>query len=278
MRYISRRAKLPFSTAVVMVLVCLAPVSPVGAAGPVLGTGGEPPGDSTVLPLTPEQAASVKLKEDLLRGLGGQDRTSGGLSADFVCQFDPCEPASLALNVFARQQTKRIYCGPSVVQVVSNFTWGKTGAQDKYSQQFISDQWTHTDANQQTYLGDEIVGMNSASVKPSGFVYAQKHNPTFETWHGTIIEDTFWWRMPLAAGVIPWKAGATYHLVSWKLVSNGGHYIELHGYVGRVTDASRYVWFSDVAGQYANSVAANYQQASYAVYETMVYNNQNMIW
>lgn len=252
--------------------------TPAEAAGPTRGTGGETPGTDTVLPLTPEQQASVLLKEAVLANAASGTEAPGGMSPDFACIYDPCEPHSRALNVYARQQTKSIYCGPAVVQVASNFTWGKTGSNNKYTQQQISDNWTHTDAHGQTYLGDEITGMNSASAKPAGFVYAQKHNPTYLDWHGTIIEDVYGWNMPLAAGVIPWKSGATYHLVSWNIVSNGGHYIELHGYSGYISDTYKYVYFSDTAGTYANSVAGNYYQDSYAVYETMIYNSQNMIW
>lgn len=272
-----RKDRLGLSAVVLAAALTMLLATPTFASDPTRGTGGEPVGDDTVLPLTPEQRTSVLLKESLLAGALA-DQAADGITPDYACIYEPCEPRSKALTVYPRQQAKGIYCGPAVVQIVSNYSWGKTGSQNAYSQQTISDNWTHTDANQQTYLGDEITGMNLASVKPVGFVYAQKHNPTYSNWHATIIEDVHGWRMPLAAGVIPWKTGGTYHLVSWNKVSNTGHYIELHGYSGYISDPTKSVYFSDTAGTYADSVAGNYYQNSYAVYQTMMYNNGNMIW
>lgn len=266
---------LAFGVTIVLVLT-LVLTATAAAAGPS-GTGGEAPGDNTILPLTPEQKASLDYRQSLF-GSSTFMAPDASVSPQYACNFDPCEPASRSLTVYARQQTKSYFCGPAVVQVVSNYSWGKTGSNDKYTQQHISDSWTHTDANGQTYLGDEVSGMNAASARPANFAYMQLHAPSYDGWHGTIIQDVYWWQMPLAAGVIPWKSDGAYHLVSWKKVSNGGHDIELHGYVGRVGDATRYVWFSDVAGTYADSIAANYEQSSYAVYQTMMYNNKNMIW
>jgi hypothetical protein len=261
-------------------LLTAAVASPVAGTRPTTtAPGGEPPGDDSVLSLTPEQEASRLEMEALIQqvianGAGGGDE----IGPDYVCQFEPCEPSVKVLTVYPRQQKKSYYCGPAVVQVVSNFSWGKTGSNNKYSQQTISDNWTHTDQNGQTYLVDEIRGMNQASVRPPNFEYMQKHNPTYDNWHGTIIAGGYFWDLPLAAGVIPWKQGGTYHLKSWNIVSNGGHYLELHGYEGRVGSATRSVHFSDTAGTYADSVAANWEQDSYAVYQTMMYNNGNMIY
>lgn len=274
-------------TAVVtVVLLTLLATAPAFAAKPHDVTGGEPPGNDMVLPLTPEQEASRLLKEELIGGIMSSHGSDGGITPQYVCQFEPCEPTLYVLTVYPRQQDKGYFCGPGVVQIVSSYSWGKTGTQNKYSQQTISDTWTRTEADidgdghpdNQTYLAYEIAGMNGASVLPPNFAYMQKHNPTFTNWHSTIIAGTYYWHLPLAAGVIPRKQGAQYYLSSWNKVSNGGHYIELHGYQGRATDALRYVYYSDTAGTYADSVAANWKQGSYAVYETMMYNNGNMIY
>jgi hypothetical protein len=168
---------------VVAVLLAGAIAGSASAARPTYTPGGEPPGDDSVLPLTPEQEASRAVKEAIIEQLI-TDGTDGGITPQYVCQFEPCEPSTKQLTVYARQQTKSYYCGPAVVQIVSNFSWGKTGTANKYTQKTISDNWTHTDANGQTYLGDEINGMNQATKRPSNFVYMQKHNPTFATGTG----------------------------------------------------------------------------------------------
>lgn len=257
-------------------LVALLGATSVLAAGPTPRTGGEPPGDSKVLPLTPEQYASKQLKDGFIAGLlAGAAGTDG---ADYVCQFDPCEPFSQALDSYPRQQIKSYYCGPATVQIASSQSWGLTGGAYKYTQREISDNWTHTDANGQTFLSDAIDGMNGASRLPANFVYLQLHNPSYDEWHAAIIMDVVQYEMSLAAGVIPWKTGAAYHLLSWNIQSNGGHYIELHGYSGRIGDANRYVDYSDPAGTYADSIAANWHQLSYPVYQTMMYNNGNLVY
>lgn len=268
------------TTGLASFLLLVAVAVPVSAAGPAARPGGEPPGDDTVLPLTLEQEASRTVKGQVIQQILTSDERplSRDVTPEYVCEFEPCEPSVRQLTVYPRQQAKSYFCGPAVVQIVSNYSWGKTGSNNRYSQQAISDSWTNTDANGQTFLADEIYGMNQATVRPPNFVYLQLHGPSYDTWHATIIAGVYYWEMPLAAGVIPWKQGETYHLVSWQVVSNGGHYIELHGYQGRVGDATRSVYFSDTAGTYAQSVAANWQQNSYAVYKTMMYNNQNMIY
>lgn len=270
-------------------LLSLAVAAPSIAADPRAGTGtgGEPPGDNRVLPLTPSQQKSRVLKEALIQRVpltrgANQSRElinpSGGPVAAQSAQAASGPAYGTILNISPRQQTKSYYCGPAVVQLVSNYSHQMAPSANWYTQQRISDLWTKTDANGQTYLGDLINGMNGASVLPSGFAYIQKHNPTFTDWHNTIISGVYDWRMPLAAGVIPRKSGATYRLVSWNIVSNAGHYIEIHGYVGFVQNPQKWVFFSDTAGMYASSTAGNYKQSSFAVYKTMMYNNGNMVY
>jgi hypothetical protein len=139
---------------------------------------------------------------------------------------------------------------------------GRTGTANKYTQKTISDNWTQTDANGETYLGDEINGMNQATKRPSNFVYCRSTTRRSTTGTGRSSEGVYYWGLPLAAGVIPAIEDATYQLVSWNRVSNSGHYLELHGYEGRVGSSSPDVYFSDTAGTYADSVAANWKQAS----------------
>ncbi|PZR64657.1 MAG: hypothetical protein DLM71_02135 [Chloroflexi bacterium] len=86
------------------------------------------------------------------------------------------------LNTSPRQQLKSYYCGPATVQVVSNFSWGLSGAANRWSQGGISDSYTHTDAHGQTWLQDMVNGMNGTSRLPSGFVFAQNANSGNMIW------------------------------------------------------------------------------------------------
>jgi hypothetical protein len=280
----------------------------VGAKGPAAEPpvgGGEPQGDSTVLPLTAAQKASRVQKEAVIAAIGdgggggggrttmacpvptGAEATSAAgttLSAEsVVTQAATCGPTPIQFTLSAspRQQAKSYFCGPAVVQVVSNSTWGFS-ATNKYSQQAISDTWTRTDANLQTFLADFINGMNGASRLPSGFAYMQKHSPTFADWHTTIVGGIYNWRMPLAASVRPHEPGAFYYIISWPVAKSAAHYIGLFGYRGFASTANldRKVYYTDTAGTYAASgvKAGNFWDISYDIYQTMMMNNQNMVY
>jgi hypothetical protein len=271
---------------------------------PGAGTGGEPAGSEAILPLSAEQQASRDQKEQLiantaLRGDGSQlaasscptptGSTDGASSSEQVsAQTAGCyQPYRFVLAVYPRQQQRGDYCGPAVAQIVSNFSWGLTGSANKYSQATIAS-WAGTSAVDCTgdgiadagsCLGNLIWAMNQATRRPSGFAYMQKHRPTFTAWHNTIISGVFDWRLPLAAGVRPWTLNNQYRLISWTKQSHGGHYIELHGYEGYATSASRYVFYSDTAGAAASGTAAgNWQQSSNVVYITMMDHHGNMIY
>lgn len=148
---------------------------------------------------------------------------------------------------------------------------------NKYGQVTISQNWTRTDVNGQTYLGDLITGMNgstaNSSRRPSNFTYYALLPSSFTHWHNTIVSGIYDWRMPLATLVIPYGSGRQYRLTSWPVVSDTGHYIAIGGYNGLAGTPGRTVRYSDTAGTYASSTAANYSQDSYPVYQTMVYHS-----
>jgi hypothetical protein len=279
-------------------------VSAKGPAGQPPVGGGEPQGDDTVLPLTAAQKASRDQKEAVIAaiadgtgggggvttmacpvptGAGTASTTGPAVSSELVvAQAVACPtPTVYTLSASPRQQTKSYFCGPAVVQVVSNSTWGFSST-NKYSQQAISDTWTRTDVNTQTFLVDFIRGMNGASRLPSGFAYMQKHSPTFSDWHTTIVGGIYNWRMPLAASVRPHEPGAFYYIVSWPNAKSAAHYIGLFGYRGfaSTTNLDRKVYYTDTAGTYAASgvKAGNFWDISYDVYQTMMMNNKNMVY
>lgn len=286
--------------------VTLATAQAAAAAHPAetRAGGGDPPSDDRTLPLTSEQAASRHLKERLISALSNRTATTPGAMSAAGCpvpnattpvtatnsnDFAAAEaaatcptPSEFGLAVKPRQQEKWYYCGPAVVQIVSNYGWRMAAGSNKYSQTAISNNWTRTDVNGQTYLGDMITGMNRASRLPSGFAYMQKHRPSFGDWHATIVSGTYNWRMPLAAGVNPHAPGAYYYIVSWPVEKVAAHYIELHGYKGfsGSPNGSRLVKYSDTAGSYAapGVRAGNFVDVSYDVYQTMLANSGNMIY
>jgi hypothetical protein len=273
------------------------------AKGPSVapGTGGEPPGDAGVIvPMTPEQVASQAMKLDHLRAMEGSssDPTADCPTEgpDITCPPPPAG-SSYQLPTYARHQHRWFYCGPAVVQVVSNYTWGirnstvsgETTSNNHYKQSYISSHWTRTDTNGQTYLADEITGMNAASIRPTNWSYVQWHNPSFQDFHNAIIDDTWYWNMPLSAGVNPRDSvNGGFYLPNWASVppsSTYGHYIAIRGYAGLYSDPSRYAYYNDssggvdeVTGQGIYGSTGSYNYGSYGVWETMLNNNQNLIW
>lgn len=258
--------------------------------------GGDPPSDDRVLPLSAEQRASRDRKEAMIAQVA--QASAAGEVGTMSCpvpngetnavegmdsELSSCgaTPRKWTLPASPRQQANYYYCGPAVVQVVSNYSWAYASS-NKYSQSTISQRWTKTDATKQTYLGDFIYGMNGASRLPYGFVYAQKHQPSFSTWHTTIVSGIYNWRMPLAAGVRPHEHGAYYYIVSWPVPKSAGHYIGIFGYDGfaSTSNLSRKVYYTDTAGPYAAAgvKAGNFWDISYDVYKTMMMNNGNMVY
>lgn len=242
----------------VLAFSILSPQQVVADRGGVGGVeGSDDPGPP---PLTPEQQASVALRLPQVRALM---QGNGGDVTPQICDLPPCggpPPASFSLSTYARHQHRWFYCGAAVVQVVSNFTWGYTSTStcggegcptgiNKYNQHTISTSWTLTDLHGQTYLGDLVTGLNSASVKPTGFFYAYWTDPTWSEFHNAIKGDTWVWLMPLAIRVDPRHTGSAYKLASWAGAPPGdyGHYITARGYSGSL-QSSAYVYYNDSSG------------------------------
>jgi hypothetical protein len=134
-----------------------------------------------------------------------------------------------------------------------------------------------------------VAGMNGATVKPQGWLYLQWHNPTFQDFHNAIIDDTWTFDLPLAAGVNPRDSvNGSYYLPNWASVppsSTYGHYIAIRGYSGLYSDPTRYAYYNDssggvdeVTGQVILGSTGSYSYGSYGVWETMLNNYQNLIW
>jgi hypothetical protein len=263
--------------------------TPSYAADPRAG-GGEPSSDKNlVLPLTPEIQASLRKKQASLKNFSAKVARGAqvGISAVGL-------PASYTLSTRARHQHRWYYCGPAVVQVASNYTWGivvdNAGSEsttgNQYKQSTISSRWTKTDVTLQTYLADFITGMNKASDIPFDPFYVQWHAPTWTEFHNAVANDAVNWFMPAAAGITPREPGSSYFLASWRNATPGnyGHYIALRGYSG-FSQSSAIMYYNDssggkdeVSGETILGSTGSFTDVSFTVYKTMMNHNKNLIY
>ncbi len=220
----------------------------------------------------------------------------GGVTPQGVCQGGenpPCQlppPASYTLSTHARHQHRWFYCGAAVVQVVSNYTRGYTSSStcggdgcpagtNRYDQHLISNSWTKTDLHGETWVTDLVAGLNGASIKPAGYIYAYWTNPSWTQFHNAIKVDTYTWRMPLAARVDPKHVGSPNVLASWSTAPAGdyGHYVTLRGYSGSA-QGSAVAYYNDSSGgqdehDSSTGILGNtgaFSNLSNVVYQTMV--------
>jgi len=235
------------ATAVAVVLT-----SNAAAASPVASGPGGPGGD---LPLTTAQRQNVANKE----ALGRQEQAHPGSVARGTAS-GPAQPAACAqlavdgtvshpaacfqawgfLYTYPRRQIKSYYCGVATVQVISNYSWNMGSNQDRYSQQYISDAWTKTDANGQTTAWYEAVGLQGATAGsprlPSNFTYYYKRETSGSAWDADLRTDISSFHMPMATSVAPKDPDSPYVLASWSSntipAQYGGHWIVLNGWDG----------------------------------------------
>jgi hypothetical protein len=192
-------------------------------------------------------------------------------------------PQGALLGTWARQQAKWYYCGPATVQVASDYAWWTPGS-DKYSQQYISDKWTATDATQQTYVYKLTNGLNGAvgAMLPTGFKYAYLQPGSGSEWHALLRTDIAGFYMPQVVGTNPKAAGKPYWLTSWAKTSTPagayGHYIVLNGYDG-VWDATSgpSIYYDDSSKGYGGSTGQFSDPATH-VWAVITYGNKYVIW
>lgn len=224
---------------------------------------------------------------------------AGDIQPSIVCPPGPV-PSIFRLSTHPRHQHRWFYCGTAVVQVISNYTRGYTsttvdgesGSNNYKTQTWISANKTKNDLHGQTYLGDLIAGLNDLSILPStdGWHYAYWHNPSFQSFHNAIVDDTWNWHMPLAAGVNPRDTeNGSYYLPNWDGEDPSpdyGHYIDIRGYEGLYSDAARWAYYDDSSGGHDEvqtwigipGSTGQYRYGSYGVWETMKNNQGYLVW
>jgi hypothetical protein len=241
-------------------------VAPIARADDQIGSSALNVHGADFVPLTKEELRIVALKEEAARRQAASLKGAGGGGvAPATCPLTvvnggtpatACPPCWGYLSTTPRQQQKSYYCGPTAVQVVSNYVWGVV---DKYTQQYISTTWTNTDNDGQTYVWRVRYGLNAASAGhlPANFVYAEYQPPSPSDWHNKLRTDVGTYAMPQVVGVAPHDVGATRWLYSWPTPHTTGHYIVLTGWNG-VWDGteSPTVNYDDGSGGYGGSTGA----------------------
>ena len=249
------------ASAVFMAVAILGAASPVAAADPTtvaLSGANGAIGPEGLPQLTPAQQAIVKQKlalahqEELHPGTVRNISHPAGMQV--LSAASPADQYAAFLVTWPRQQTKPYYCGPTAVQVVGDYAWNMGPNTVHNTQQNISTWWTKTDVTGQTYLGDEVHGlnMNVGAKMPAGFIYAYARPNTGSAWHSLLRTDVVGYYMPQVTSVSPKQTGASYWLSSWantnRPVPAGdyGHYIVYTGYVGIWDGTSNpHVYFDD---------------------------------
>jgi hypothetical protein len=239
--------------------------------------------NSKEAPMTAGEQAIVRQKEAIAReelAKPGAVKSLGNPSGDRAASRATYSEGAL-LGTWTRQQTKAYYCGPTAVQVVADYVWGTGPDKVKYTQKYISDTWTKTDANLQTILYLERNGLNGAvgTKMPSGFIYAYVHPADGAQWHSYLRTDIAGYSMPQVVSVSPKEPNFPYCLASWQNTSIApgyyGHYIVLKEYLG-VWDGTRtpLVGYEDGSGGYGGSTGS-FMDPAYDIYQMIYKSNPN---
>jgi hypothetical protein len=226
----------------------------------------------TFVPLTADQLAAVEKKTQLAeQSLTTTARTPAPNGIDATCRNGTC---GTILGTFYRHQDKNIYCGPAAVQVISNHAWGITSG-NKYSQQTISNTWTHTDADGQTYVWRVRYGLNGATSGRYPWPYAEEYVSSGSVWHNYVVVDATDWGMPSAALVAPHDPGFDYYLTSWPTAVYAGHYIVTRGWL-YLWDGTRTptVYYNDGSAGYGGS-NGQFSDPAYDIYKTIKKSHPN---
>lgn len=221
----------------------------------------------TYVPLTADQLAAVEKKTQLAeQSLATTARTSAPNGINATCRNGIC---GTILSTWYRHQAKSYYCGPAAVQVISNHAWNMPSGTNKYGQQTISDTWTHTDADGQTYVWRERLGLNGSTAGRYPWPYAEEYVSSGAEWHNYVVVDATDWGMPSVALVAPHDPGFRYYLTSWPTAIYAGHYIVTRGWL-YLWDGTRtpIVYYNDGSAGYGGS-DGQFSDPAYDIYKTI---------
>jgi hypothetical protein len=266
-----------------IVLAAITAIGPasVFAGGPIPdGVGspgqGEPDNDDDSLVLTPEQAAFVRLKQQIADSLGAAN--AGKIVSEFPappCSPDPCAPAptptpaptppaSKALDTRARQQINGYYCGPASGQVVVNWsrrvfvtTLTKAGAEDpalnwKKQSTIAGYMGTTTSGTGGAALAAGLNNPNAVLKPVANWAYDYVSTGTKLNFHNMVVTDVAKFSMPLVLATAPHQANAgSNYLESWPQVHDGAHHwITLRGYNGLPGTSGATISYNDSSAGY----------------------------
>lgn len=192
-------------------------------------------------------------------------------------------PQSLELIVYARQQQNNYYCGPTAIQVMSNWAWdtGYNGS-NHWTQSQIGAQ-AGTDQNGQTLIGGENYAANwSIAGSPnSSFHYVTAQPANGSVFWADLESDIWGSTMPVIANLAPAiKVGTVYyHLNDWAYNNLGHkHYISLNGYNGQWDGTHNpMLWFADGAGGYGGGTGVYYDE-QYSTFMEIYYLYDYIVW
>jgi hypothetical protein len=200
-----------------------------------------------------------------------------------------CYVPARFLAMEARDQSKSIYCGPAVGQVIANYSWAMASGKNKYSQARIAG-WMWTDINGGTSAPWLATGLNSATAN-------SPRRPNIWTWvvlnvrdrngngtagdelHGYVRSNIDGSGMPLAIPVKPHDPNSRYYLSSWpNAVRSSGHWIAAYGWYGYWT-GTRFarIYYTDSSRDEGGSTG-KYWDPTWDIAALIMEHTQRIVW
>jgi hypothetical protein len=239
------------------------------------GNGDDGTAVPTQLPTNPDQKASFDRKLAYVAALEQKHKsaTKGAVSAAVAVYG--------SVSTTPRTQETYYYCGPTAIQVISDYSWNVF---KKYSQTSIAGQ-AGTTTGGTGITGERAALMWAIDGSPKGdtFWYAAVHPSNGDAFSHYLQADVILDEMPLVMNLTPWAWDPTnrvYHyLVDWSnKKSFGGHYIVGSGVNGDWDGTyGPQVRFDDGTAGYGGGTGA-YWDTQYDVYYLISHWYNWIIW
>ena len=233
-------------------------------------------------PVLPGQEKMAALKAKLAGGPASLDAATLQSLGLVGAQAAATTYEEHLVATYERAQTTYYFCGPAAIQDMSDYSWNKGATGVKYSQQYISDKWTHTGIDG-TGITAELTGANGVLVgsPKSGWPYYLRRPTDGADWSNKLWTDLVL-AMPQIMNVSPWwksSSGAWFHLASWaNHQSTGGHWIVGNGSQGLWDGTSGpNVRYDDGSGNY-NGSTGTFWDNQYTMWQLIYHRNNAVIW